>query len=585
MSFGTPALLALLALVPLTAAGLFAVHRWQTQAAARYAGSRPPGSLVAMASGPRWSVAAALLTAAVALAALAAARPQAGSRETPVEKAGIDLMLVLDVSQSMDARDVEPSRLARAQAEVLSLLDRLHGDRAGLVIFGRSALLRSPLSTDLRAVAQQVESASRDQGLLQPGTALAAAIDVAVDALAGSPSPAAIGGPVETGGRLSAATRSRVILVVSDGEDHEGRATDAAMRAAQEGIPIYAAGVGSPDGAFIPELDPKSGQFAPKLDPSTGQPVITRLDEGLLRRLAGIGDGRYVALEGSGRPLASLADDFADLEKTLFAVAQERRPIERFQWFALAALAALALEGIVAARRRLPSLGWTPALASLTFLGLIGAACAASAHSLNEKGNRFYSQGSYAEALDAYQRAQAERPDLGQITHNAANALHRLGRFQRAAEEARRALNTAEGPLAAQLYYGLGNHLFRAGSLEEALNAYKHALMEDPSDADAKYNLEVVLRLLQVRPPPEGTQPGQGQPGQPGGGEEGPGQPQPEGEAGRAERIQRDLQQALAGIEEEFSIEKALRVLDLLREQQLTQQRAGERAPVAGPDY
>ena len=597
MSFGTPGLLVLMALAPLTAAGLMAMRRWQVRAARRYAGRRVPTSLVPLPSASLWALGTALLTTAVALVALAAARPLAGSQSATVEKAGIDLMVVLDVSQSMEARDTTPSRLRRAQTEVLSLLDRLRGDRVGLVIFARSAVMRSPLSTDLEAVGQLVQGAARDQALLQPGTALAAAIGTAADALTeGAPASA-------VSDTLAAPTPGRAILVVSDGEDHEGRAVDAGLRAAQLGIRIYTAGVGSREGTLIPEVAPGAGggEFVPKVDPATGEAIITHLDEGLLRRLASIAEGRYVSLEGNDRPLAALADDFAGLEKAVFAVGRESRPIERFQLFTAVALLVLALSGVVTAWRRWPRPRFAPGVAALAVLGLVGAACAAGAHSLNEKGNRLYHDGSYTEALEAYQRAEAERPDLGELGHNTANALHRLGRFDRAAEEARRALGSADGPLAAKLYYGLGNHLLRAGRLAEALDAYRNALIEDPSDGDAKYNLEVVLRLLEASPPqptategdgqglepPGELQPGQGREGQAGEAPPGSDQPGAEGapEAGQAERIQRDLQQALSGIDENFTVEEALRVLDVLREQQLAQPPLGQQAPAAGPDY
>ncbi|MFQ5879316.1 MAG: tetratricopeptide repeat protein, partial [Dehalococcoidia bacterium] len=118
-------------------------------------------------------------------------------------------------------------------------------------------------------------------------------------------------------------------------------------------------------------------------------------------------------------------------------------------------------------------------------VALVAAACGRSASSLNQEANGLYQQGDYAAALELYQRAQAERPELLELRYNAGNAFHRLGRYDRAAQEARRALFADDPQLLAKGYYSLGNHLFRQGEMDGALDAYKNALIHDPTDADA----------------------------------------------------------------------------------------------------
>jgi Ca-activated chloride channel family protein len=580
VSFGAPQFLPFLAAVPLVGLALVALWRWRARAEAAYAGR---GALDAVSPGrspARRALKAGLLLAALALLALAVARPQVGSREVPLERRGVDLMIVLDVSESMEASDVAPSRREQAQEEIGALLDRLRGDRAGLVLVAGGAFLRSPLSSDLRVIKQMVASASRERIFLQAGTALADGIDAAAEALSESK------------------TATRIILVVSDGEDHQGRALEAARSAHGKGMLVYAAGAGTTAGGTIPQVDPATGATQPKVDPDTGAPVVTRLDETLLRALATAGGGRYVALDGSGTPLAALADDFAHLQSTVFATSTERQPEERFQWFLAGAALLLALDMVIPDTRGRPR--WSrrkaAALGPLALVaGLLAAACASTALSLNDDGNRFFAQGQYDRALESYQRAQAERPDLLQLDYNIGNALHRLGDYPRAVEETQRATAATDSDLAFRAYYSLGNHYFRLGQLQAAFDAYKQALILKPNDLDSKYNLEVVTRALAEQPPPEQS-PGAGPsqesppgeatpaPGEGAGGEETPqeGQTPPSsGESPQTTSPERSLAEALAGIDEEFTIEEALRVLDALREQQRLQPEAG-RQPGSG---
>ncbi len=569
MSFGAPEFLALLAAVPVAGLAMAALWSRRDRAEAAYAGHGALAILSPGRSPARRALKAGLLLAAVALLALAAARPQFGSREVPLERRGVDLMIVLDVSESMEADDVAPSRRELAQQEISALLDRLQGDRVGLVLVADSAYLRSPLSSDLAAIQQLVASASRERLLLEAGTALGDGLDVAADALAESEAT------------------SRVILVVSDGEDHGGRAIEAARTAGRTGLLVYAAGVGTTQGGTIPQVDPSTGEVGPKVDPTTGAPLITRLDDALLRGVAAAGSGRYVNLGDAATRLADLADDFARLRTTVFTTSTERRAEERFQWFVAGALLLLALELALPDTRRMPR---SPrrevaTLASLAMIaGLLAVACASTVHNLNEDGNRFFAQGEYDRGLESYQRARTERPDLLRLDYNIGNALHRLGEYSRAVEVTQRATAAVESDLAFLAYYSLGNHYYRLGRLQAAFDAYKQALILKPDDLDSKYNIEVVARALaeQPAPPPEAPIPSEGadsgedapvpSDGADGQGRSEDGQAPPSGsERAQADQLDQALGEALAGIDEEFTIEEALRVLDILREQQRLQ--------------
>jgi len=581
IAFATPLSFLLLALVATIGAGLLWLERWRRRARERFAGPQA-ARWPAPAGWPQ----AVLLVAAASLVVFAAARPQWGSRESQVERRGFDLVIVLDISQSMQATDADPSRQGLARDELVRLVDGLRGNRVGLVLFAGTALLRSPLTTDMQAVSELIRRAERETSLTRAGSDLGAALGQAARILEASESP------------------GKAVLVVSDGEDHIGSFGEAAGALAAEGVLIFSAGAGTAAGSTLTEQDPLTGTETLKLD-ADGSPVITRLDESTLRAVADAGGGHYTPLGADAR-LIGLRDDLARLEQTPLGEEIQRLPVERFQPFLAAALALLALTWLLPQRLalRLPRVGGKarPALALLA-LALIGGACGGS-DSLrrdNEAANRQFETGEFEAALASYQRLLALRPDVDELSFNAGNTLHRLGRFDRAVAETRRALPPATAALGAATYFNLGNHLFALEELGQAYDAYRSALLLDPDDEDAKNNLELALRLLQAMEPPplDGPPGGEGDAlpppgdeaepapgGEPTGGEPTGGEPTedapPGSGAGAAAR--RSLAEALSGIDENLTFEEAVEVLDLLRQQQETSRRSGG-AAANGPDY
>lgn len=320
MDFATPLYLWFLAGAPLLAVALTLLGRWRQQAVAVFVGA-------ARAAGPgqgRQALAATILVLAVALVAIALARPQIGHREAPLKRQGVDVMLVLDVSQSMQAQDVRPSRLERAKEELARLVERLPGHRVGLVIFAGSAFPRFPLTDDMDAASQLLLAAAPLSRQMVAGSFLSAAIKVATKGLEESDTP------------------SKVMILVTDGEDHGSDPLTAAQQAAEKGIVIHTVGVGTRGGAVIPTLD-SAGRPTLKRDPFTGELAVTRLNPDLLRDIAAAANGHYWQL--GEEPIASaLADAIEDMPQSVFSQQTAQRPIERFQPFALAALALLVAE-------------------------------------------------------------------------------------------------------------------------------------------------------------------------------------------------------------------------------------------------
>lgn len=566
MSFASPGYLALLALAPLAAAAYLALARGRRRAAERFAPGQEFHHLSPNVSPRRRALKALLVVLAVAVLAVALARPRVGQEEVIVQQAGADVVIALDVSRSMFADDVEPNRLAAAQRATLALVDRLRGHRVGLVIFAGEALLRSPLTTDTTPVRTLVLAAPQDSVLLVPGSDLGVAVRTAVRAL-------------EAG-----EAESKVIILVSDGEDHEGEALAAAQDAARRGILLFAAGIGTEAGALVPVTDPETGVLLPSEELGQGEAVVTRRNEELLRRMvAATPGGEYLP----GEELAGVADAIDRLERTAFAADRQRQPIERFQWVVLAAFALLALEAVVPERRgagwpRLPRLGasrrllrppspQSAGLAILVLLALLIVACGSTVDSLIADGNRAYDRGEYEAALEAYRRAGAIAPDRPEPHMNAGLALHRLERYREAVAETVRALPVEQPQQAARIHYNLANHYVRLGRLLDAFASYRETLLLDPNDRDAKHNLELVLLLIQqlevemvVEADDErdaGPSAGEGLTFD--GAESSAGGREAEAQA---EAAQRTLAEALADIDEAFTVEEALRALDLVQE-------------------
>jgi len=232
----------------------------------------------------------------LALLALALSRPQCGGRGELVKRQGIDLVLAVDVSQSMLARDGAPDRLGRARLEVEAILDRLAGDRVAVVLFAADATVQCPLTTDHAAVRLLLRGAG-PASVARQGTSLAAALDAAAEALAA----------------VDRTGRSRAVVLLSDGEDQEPGAAEAADRLGADGIRVFAVGIGSPEGEPLPALDARGKPAGARRD-REGRPVATRLEEGPLRAVAERTGGRYLRAAGPVG-LGELADELSRLER------------------------------------------------------------------------------------------------------------------------------------------------------------------------------------------------------------------------------------------------------------------------------
>ncbi len=335
--FGHSEALFALMLVPLLAAFLWFALRHKRKALDRFGESELVRKLAATVSRRGVVAKRILLLVGLTLLILALARPQFGTRVETVRREGQDIVVALDVSNSMLAEDIAPNRLERAKLAVSRLIDRLEGDRIGLVAFAGDAFVQSPLTVDYAAARLFLNAMEPDLVPVQ-GTNLGAALAVSLSAFD------------------EQERQHRVLIVITDGEDHEGEIDEAVARASESGVRIHTVGIGSPDGVPIPDFDERGRRRGFKRD-AEGNVVTTKLEETTLRRIADETGGGYTRVTARGTELYALADEIAGMEGREIETQQLTQYEEQYQVFLGLALALLLAEILVSDRRR-PAAEW-----------------------------------------------------------------------------------------------------------------------------------------------------------------------------------------------------------------------------------
>lgn len=257
------------------------------------------------------------------------ANPQIGSRLEKVERKGIDIIIALDVSNSMLAQDIKPDRITRAKQSISRLIDRLRNDRIGIVVFAGKAYTQLPITSDYSA-AKLFLSGINTEIVPTQGTAIGEAITKAMQAF----------GETDHG---------KALIIITDGENHEGDAPSLAMEAASKGIITCTIGMGLSDGSPIPEYSGKV-QVGFKKD-RNGNTIITKLDEITLQQVATAGNGIYVRASNADAGLIKVFEEINKIEKTEFDSRSFSDYEDRFQYFLAAAFILLLLEFLIPDRK------------------------------------------------------------------------------------------------------------------------------------------------------------------------------------------------------------------------------------------
>ena len=490
MSFADPRYLWLLPVVlPAMAAFFWWSGRVRQRLMSQFIHARLLPALVVGDSASRQRIRSVCLILAVAALVVALARPRWGYDLEQVQQRGLDIVVAIDTSKSMLAEDIAPNRLERAKLAALDLMQQARSDRMGLVAFAGEAFLQCPLTVDDAAFRQSVQALDVNT-IPEGGTAVANAIGTALDA-------------------FKEGDNYKVLVLFTDGEDHDSGALEAAKSAAKAGLRIFTVGIGSAQGALL-QIKNADGQKDFIRD-ENGNVVQSRLNEGLLQQIAGAANGFYLPLRGADTIDTLYKTGLAPLPKSELKERWIRRPHERYHWPLAAAMALLVAEMLFRERGREPQgavksraarAAGVAAMALLILLPSVSPASPASAL-------RAYRSGDFTNALVEFERLAKSDTNDCRLVFDAGAAAYRATNYDTALRCFTEALAARDVKLQQAAYYNMGNAKYQMGAAaedldgiqsawEEASKYFQNAVALDKNDADARFNLEFVKRNVEM---------------------------------------------------------------------------------------
>lgn len=323
--FANPELLYLLAVVPVAILGYIWAVVSRRRALARFGNAATVRSLMSGVSVGRNHLKFSIFILALTLVIFAVARPQFGSKLQEEKSEGVEMMIAVDVSNSMLAEDFEPSRLERTKYAIDKLFEGLNQERVGVIVFAGEAKVQLPITSDYR-MAQAFAKRISTSLVGEQGTAVGKALELASLSFS------------------SQSEQSRVMVLITDGENHEDDAVEVARRAAAQGIRIYTIGIGTPEGAPIKI----GGDYVKDED---GEMVVTKLGEQMLEEIAAVSEGAYVRATKQSIGLDEIVKSINQMEKSELSTMRYEEYNEQYQYFLAVALALLLLDVFVMSRR------------------------------------------------------------------------------------------------------------------------------------------------------------------------------------------------------------------------------------------
>ena len=488
--FEDPIYLWLLVLIPVFALVRFITFRNQKKKLRMFGDPRLLKDLMHDVSRFRPMVKFWLLQAALALLIVMLARPQMGTKISQEKRTGIETIIALDISNSMRAEDIVPSRLDRSKMMVENLVDHFTNDKIGLIVFAGDAFVQLPITSDY--VSAKMFLSSIDPSMMATqGTDIAAAIDMAMNSFT---QEEGIG---------------KAIIVITDGENHESGALEAAEAARKKGMRVYVLGVGSAQGAPIPV--PGTGDY---MKDNTGSTVMSALNEDMCRQLAQAGGGAYIHVENNSAAQQQLDNELDKLSKKETSTTVYSDFDEQFQAFGILALLLLILEICIFDRRNplLKNLSLFKRKSSTTSMRMllyITFALTSSVLPLTSlaqtdrqyvrQGNKLFEAGDYANAEVSYRKAVEKNPRNPQAAYNLGNALMAQKKDSAAVQQFQSAARMETNPLRKyQSFHNIGVICQTHKMYGDAIEAYKSALRLNPDDDETRYNL-VLCKHLQKK--------------------------------------------------------------------------------------
>lgn len=471
--FEDPKYLYLLVVIVVLAAIRFITYRNQQKRLQKFGDPALLKALMPDVSHFRPSVKFWLLEAALALLIVMLARPQYGTRISHEKRTGIETIIAMDISNSMRATDVVPSRLDRAKMMVENLVDNFTNDKIGLIVFAGDAFVQLPITSDY--VSAKMFLGSIDPSMMPyQGTDIATAINMATHSF------------------TQQENIGKAIIVITDGEDHEGKAIEAAREARENGMRVYVLGVGSTKGAPIPM--PGTGEY---MVDNTGNTVMSALNEQMCREVAQAGGGAYIHVENNSNAQRLLDEELDKLEKNETQSTIYSDFDEQFQAVGILALLLLVLEVLVLECKN-------PYMKNVSLFGkkkkqlivvaflLLGSAFASAqtARQYVREGNKYFMQRDYERAEVSYSKAIEKDDKNPQAHYNLGEALMEQQKDSAAIVEFEKAGQLESNPLRkSQAYHNIGVMCQKHKMYGEAIETYKQALRLNPNDDQTRYNL------------------------------------------------------------------------------------------------
>ncbi len=458
-----------LAAVPLMIFLYSALIKWKQKTAKKIGDPSLVKELTSEYSAKNFLTKFILFISAFALCVFAVAGLVTPNGSQKIKRKGTDMMIALDVSKSMWAQDIQPSRLERAKQVISKIIDNSPDDRIGMVIFAGRAYLQMPLTVDHEAAKMYLSAASPDDVPTQ-GTVIADALRMCEASF--NPKDKTF----------------KSVLLLSDGEDHDNDAIKVTKDLAKDGIMVNTIGIGSPQGA--PIMDPETGQY--KKD-DKGQTVISKLNEKELSDIAQAGNGIYQLYTNTDAVAANIKNQLANIGKeTTTSDSLYMSFKQYFQYFLGAAFILLLIEFFFSEKKksRLKN-----AAAIFFFTAFSVSSYAQSPKESIIKGNKSYKENNFDAAENAYRDALKNSDTNVTASYNLGNVLYRKDNTGEAVKSYDNAIaNTKSNAVKQEAFYNKGVALQKAKKLSECITAYKNALILNPNDEDARQNLQRALK-------------------------------------------------------------------------------------------
>ena len=417
-----------------------------------------------------------MLLAAMALIIVMMARPQMGTRISHEKRTGIESIIAMDISNSMLAEDVTPSRLDRTKMMVENLVDNFTDDKIGLIVFAGDAFVQLPITSDYVS-AKMFLSEIEPSLIATQGTDIATAINMAANSFT---QQQGVG---------------KAIIVITDGEDHEGGALEAAKAAKKKGMRVYVLGVGSDKGAPIPL---GNGDY---MKDRTGNTVMTKLNEEMCRQIAEAGGGAYIHVDNNPNAQRQLDSELAKLSKKEMQSTIYSDYDEQFQAFGIIAIILLILEICILESknpiaRRLNIFGRKQRTTTLIVALLVASASfAQNDRRYITQGNKLFRSGQFDKAEVAYRKAIEKNPRNPQAHYNLGNSLMAQKKDSAAVQSFQKSTELETSKIRkAMAFHNMGVVCQQHKMYGEAIEAYKNSLRLNPKDDATRYNLELCKR-------------------------------------------------------------------------------------------